>query len=266
MPDLPSPLPLTSLATFGDLLKYLRRRARLSQRDLSIAVGYSESQISRLESNQRPPDAATLAALFAPALGIEDEPETLARLLELAAAARGESAPERGITGEAIDLEGAASASDPHNLPHHLTSFVGREKEMAEVKRLLSRSPERSEGAAKHPTRLLTLTGPGGTGKTRLALQVAANLLNAFSDGVWLVEFAPVSNPALVPQTVATTLEVREEPGRLLLATLISHLRAKKLLLILDNCEHLIQSCAQLAETLLHAFPGLNILATSREE
>src|SRR5690349_1123491 len=89
----PRYLPPASFATFGDLLKFLRRQARLSQRELSIAVGYSESQISRMESNQHPPDHATLAALFAPALDIQDQPETLARLLELASQARGEAVP-----------------------------------------------------------------------------------------------------------------------------------------------------------------------------
>ena len=141
----------------------------------------------------------------------------------------------------------------PNNLPLQLTSFIGREKETAEVKQLL--------GAA----RLLTLTGPGGTGKTRLSLQVAADVLDHFSDGVWLVEFAPIADPALVPQSVATVLSVREEQGTPLIKTLADYLRAKSLLLILDNCEHLIEGAAQLAETLLRACSTLQILASSRE-
>ncbi|MSP12304.1 MAG: adenylate/guanylate cyclase domain-containing protein [Chloroflexi bacterium] len=141
----------------------------------------------------------------------------------------------------------------PHNLPVQLTSFVGREKEMAEVKRLLTK------------THLLTLTGVGGTGKTRLSLQVAADLLDTFPDGVWLVELAPISDPALAPQAVAAVLGVREESGRPLLATVTDYLRAKSLLLILDNCEHLVAACAQVAETLLRACPHLKLLATSRE-
>ena len=143
--------------------------------------------------------------------------------------------------------------SFPNNLPLQLTSFVGREKEIAEVKRLL--------GAA----RLLTLTGPGGTGKTRLSLQVAADLLDRFPDGVWLVELAVVSDPALVPQTVASVLSVREEPGTPLIKTLTDYLRAKSLLLIMDNCEHLIGAAAQLVETLLRTCPHLQVLASSRE-
>jgi predicted ATPase len=154
--------------------------------------------------------------------------------------------------------DGRATAITPapahrHNLPIHLTSFIGREKEMAEVKRLLSAS------------RLLTLTGSGGTGKTRLALHIAADLLETFPGGVWLVELASLSDPALVAQTVASTLGVREESGRPVVATLTDYLRDKHLLLILDNCEHLIDACAQLADTLLRACPDLRLLASSRE-
>jgi predicted ATPase/class 3 adenylate cyclase len=141
----------------------------------------------------------------------------------------------------------------PNNLPAQLTNFIGREREMAEIKRLLTE------------TRLLTLTGAGGFGKTRLSMQVAADLLDAFADGVWLVELAPLFDSTLVPQTVASTLGLREEPGHSLLGILTNYLRAKNLLLILDNCEHLIGACAQLAEALLRACPNLRILTTSRE-
>jgi predicted ATPase/DNA-binding SARP family transcriptional activator len=139
------------------------------------------------------------------------------------------------------------------NLPVQLTSFVGRARELAEVRDLLQ------------TTRLLTLTGPGGTGKTRLALEVAAQMLDAYPQGVWLVELAPLTDPTLVIQTIAATLGVREQPGRSILDALLDYLRAKTLLLLLDNCEHLIASCAQLAETLLRAAPNLRILASSRE-
>jgi len=141
----------------------------------------------------------------------------------------------------------------PHNLPIQLTSFVGRERELGELKPLLQ---------ASH---LLTLTGAGGTGKTRLALRLAAEELESFAAGVWLVELAPLADPALVPHTVAATLGVREQPGRRILDVLRDFVRAKSLLLILDNCEHLIEACAQLAEALLRAAPDLRILASSRE-
>ncbi len=140
-----------------------------------------------------------------------------------------------------------------HNLPIALTSFIGRTHELAEVGRLLTR------------TRLLTLTGVGGCGKTRLALAAATAVLSEYSDGVWLVELAALTAAALVPQAVATTLGVREEPQRPLTATLLDALRSRDMVLVLDNCEHLIDACAQLAQTLLGACPRLRILATSRE-
>lgn len=141
----------------------------------------------------------------------------------------------------------------PHNLPLQLTSFIGREKEILEVKRNLLGD------------RFVTLTGPGGTGKTRLALQVAAELLELFPDGIWLVELAAISDPALVPQTVAATLGIRESSGRPILNLLMDYLRNKELMLILDNCEHLLEASAQLTATLLQACPNICILVTSRE-
>ncbi len=142
-----------------------------------------------------------------------------------------------------------------HNLPLQLTSFIGREKEIGEVTRLLSSA------------RLVTLSGPGGAGKTRLALQVATGLLGtlAYPDGVWLVELAPLGVPALVPQTVAAVLGLKEQPGRPILATLTDMLRDKTSLLVLDNCEHLIGASALFAEAVLRQCPKLCIIATSRE-
>jgi predicted ATPase/class 3 adenylate cyclase len=140
-----------------------------------------------------------------------------------------------------------------HNLPAQLTSFIGRETELAEVHRLLAAN------------RLLTLTGPGGTGKTRLALQAAADCVEAFPHGAWLVELAPLADPALLPQAVAGVLNVQEQRGRSVRDGLLDYLRPKSLLLLLDNCEHLIAACAQLAGQLLQACPQLTILATSRE-
>jgi predicted ATPase len=139
------------------------------------------------------------------------------------------------------------------NLPVQLTSFVGREQEIAEIKQLL----------ASH--RLVTLTGPGGTGKTRLALHVAAEVLETFPDGVWLIELAPLSDAALLPRAVASVLGPREEPRQPALATLTQFLRTRNLLLILDNCEHVLEACAQLADALLRECPNLRILASSRE-
>ncbi len=139
------------------------------------------------------------------------------------------------------------------NLPVPLTSFIGRERELAEVTDSLAR------------TRLLTLIGAGGCGKTRLALQLAKDTADAFPDGVWAVELAPLSDPALLPQSVALALGVQEAPRQSLTETLSHYLKLKHLLLVLDNCEHLRTATAQLAQTLLLAAPDLKILATSRE-
>ncbi len=144
-------------------------------------------------------------------------------------------------------------ATYPNNLPVELTSFIGRERETAEAKRLLS------------GTRLLTLIGPGGTGKTRLVTHVAADLLTDYPDGAWLVELAPLADPPLVLQTVATTFNLREAPNVPLAEMLVSYLRHRRALLMLDNCEHLIEACARLADDLLRACPRLTILASSRE-
>ncbi|HET9950874.1 MAG TPA: protein kinase, partial [Candidatus Eisenbacteria bacterium] len=155
------------------------------------------------------------------------------------------------VSGEVPAREGAAPAA-PNNLPAAATSFIGRAREAAEVKRLLTRH------------RLLTLTGSGGCGKTRLALRVATDLLSEFPDGVWFVELAALSDPGLVPRAVASAMGVREEAGRPVLDTVVEHLRTRKSLLVLDNCEHLAESCAALADAILRRGPACRILATSR--
>jgi predicted ATPase/class 3 adenylate cyclase len=141
----------------------------------------------------------------------------------------------------------------PNNLPIQLTSFIGREREIREVQELLKQ------------TRLLTLTGSGGCGKTRLALQVAADLLEDYPDGVWFIDLSVLTDPLLVPSTVAATLGIHEESGQPTLTTLAEALKSRMLLLILDNCEHVVGACAHLAETLLRTCTAIRILATSRE-
>ncbi|MGE5252116.1 MAG: tetratricopeptide repeat protein, partial [Bacteroidota bacterium] len=143
--------------------------------------------------------------------------------------------------------------SFPNNLPLQLTSFIGREKELADVKRLLSNS------------RLLTLIGPGGTGKSRLSLQAAMDELDTFLDGAWLVEFAPVSDPSAVGATVLAALDLPAEVHRPAIDMLCDYLQHRQALLILDNCEHLVDACARLVDRLLHAASRLQILASSRE-
>jgi predicted ATPase len=139
------------------------------------------------------------------------------------------------------------------NLPAELTSFIGRRRELTETKALLS------------TTRLLTLTGMGGVGKTRLARQIAAEVHRAFPDGVWETELADLGEPALLVHTIAASLGLREQNGPWAIGTLRDHLAERRVLLLLDNCEHLIQACAITADTLLRGCPGLRILATSRE-
>src|SRR4029453_14131171 len=141
----------------------------------------------------------------------------------------------------------------PNNLPQQATRFVGRDKELRELKGLLAR------------TRLLTLTGAGGCGKTRWGLQHAADSLERFPDRAWLVEVASLSEPGLVPLTAAKVLGLEEEPEKAIAATLAEHLEDKRLLLLLDNCEHLLDACALLADSLVRRCPQLTILASSRE-
>jgi len=143
--------------------------------------------------------------------------------------------------------------SFPNNLPVQLTSFIGRENEIVELKQELE----------SH--RLVTLTGSGGTGKTRLSLQVATELLEKFDHGLWFIELAPLANPDLIPQTILSAIGVSEQPNKTPLDILKEYLHEKKVLIVLDNCEHLVTASAQVANALLNAAPGLKVLASSRE-
>ena len=243
---------MESTSSFGYWVRRQRKALDLTQQALADRVGCSLAAIKKIESDERRP-SRQIAERIADVLGVPAHQREI--FVEVA----------RGI--RSVDQLSLAREPAPaptqfetpklalHNLPMQLTSFVGREHELEEARQLLS------------DTRLLTLTGPGGTGKTRLAIYLAADMLGMkqFANGVWLVEFAPLGDPALVAQTVASTLGVREQPGRTILDALTDYVRAKNMLLILDNCEHLIQACAQLTDNLLHAAPRLKIVATSRE-
>ena len=146
-----------------------------------------------------------------------------------------------------------ALESTPNNLPQQVTSFIGRERELDEIAKSLGK------------TRLLTLLGMGGIGKTRLSLQVAADVLDDFPDGVWFVELAPLTDAQLVPEAVASVLGVKEEAGRPVVEALEKHVKDRQMLLILDNCEHLVEACADLVKQLLQSGSRLKILASSRE-
>ena len=145
------------------------------------------------------------------------------------------------------------AASAANNLPTQVTSFVGRQREMGELRSLLT------------GTRLLTLTGSGGCGKTRLAIELAKRLLRNYPDGVWFAELAPLMDPALAPKSVANALGIKEQPDQSLTETLVNYLQDKTTLLVLDNCEHLLAACAELVDRLLHGCAALQIVATGRE-
>ncbi|MGO9508449.1 MAG: helix-turn-helix transcriptional regulator [Mycobacterium sp.] len=140
-----------------------------------------------------------------------------------------------------------------HNLPAQLTSLVGRQAQMTELRNLVTGN------------RLVTLTGAGGAGKTRLSVEVTAQLTNEFADGVWYIDPAPITNPAVAPVTVARTLGLSDQPGRSTMELLVRFFGDKTMLLLLDNCEHLLDACGTLVTELLSQCPNLTILATSRE-
>ena len=167
-----------------------------------------------------------------------------------------EPGPELRALEQAVlrhDVPRVEAPEERHNLPAPLTSFVGRARELAELRDLLERS------------RLVTLTGIGGVGKTRLALEVARELVPELSDGVYFVDLGLVADPALVPTQVARSLELQEHAGTPLIDLMLHRLRESQLLLVLDNCEHVTRSCAQLAAALLESCPRLHVLMTSRE-
>ena len=144
-------------------------------------------------------------------------------------------------------------SSTPNNLPQQVTSFIGRDRELSELRRGLRKG------------RLVTILGAGGLGKTRLSLQAAADVMDDYPDGIWLVELAPIADARMVPQAIASVLGVKEETGRPVSEALIKAVGDRRLLLILDNCEHLLAACADVCRRLLQAGPHLRILASSRE-
>ncbi len=251
--------------TFGVLLKSLRKAAGMTQRDLAAALGYSDSQISGLEKDQRPPDLDAVMQRFAPALGLQDDPATIARLVDQAAAARGERPPAL-VALQRITQVVTQTARDEHAkaLPLPPTELIGRAAEVTQLcNRLLG-----------HGGRLLTLIGPPGIGKTTLALAVAARLQLHYRDGAIFVPLAAVSDPTLMAATIAAAV------GSSDVKRLIDFLRRKTMLLVLDNLEHLLphpsppqsregaageNTSVGLIAELIAECPGLCILVTSRE-
>ncbi|MGH2599219.1 MAG: ATP-binding protein [Dehalococcoidia bacterium] len=229
--------------SFGEQLRRYRRRAGLTQKALAERAGLTVSAISALEQGARRRPYPNTVDLLAAALDLGAEER----------AAFGVSARPAGdvVAAAASTPIGAAAAT----LPAPRTSLIGRERERATLRDLVLHSQ----------VRMVTLTGLGGCGKTRLALQVAADLAATLPGGVRLVELAPVTDAALVPHAVAAAVGVGEAAGVPLLDTLIAVFRRQAHLLVLDNCEHLVDACAQLAEQLLDGCPALRILVTSRE-
>ncbi len=242
--------------TFGALLRQLRRRAQMTQADLAAAVGYSVSFISSLEQNTRRPDVHSILQHFVPALALQEEPHLATHLLELAAATQGDLPPTTALT-VTREQRIVITATNPEaltTLPTPPTPLIGRDQT---VKMLCDR-------LLGHQGRLLTLVGPPGVGKTRLALAVAATLQPLHPDGVYFVPLAPVSDPDFVASALTSALGLTENNPKPPLSRLLAFLRHKELLLLLDNFEQVIATAPLVAE-LLAGCPRLRVLVTSRE-
>ncbi|HKG53614.1 MAG TPA: NB-ARC domain-containing protein, partial [Anaerolineales bacterium] len=226
---------------FGEWVRQRRHILDLTQQELADQVGCARITLRRIEAGTLKP-SKELAQILLEKLGA---PSTQGE--EWLRFARGLS----GFPRLSVDT----STSKPiTNLPTALTSFVGREKEQEDVVQLIAKN------------RLITIAGVGGIGKTRLAQQVGPKLLNEYPDGVWFIALDSLSDPALVASTVAATFDIRDgSSDQPLIERLIYSLRKKTVLLILDNCEHLLDACAQLITTLLSNCPNLKVLVTSRE-
>jgi predicted ATPase/DNA-binding CsgD family transcriptional regulator/transcriptional regulator with XRE-family HTH domain len=235
---------------FAGLLRQLRAQARLTQEELAEAAAVSPRTVSDLERGINRIARKDTAVLLAEALNLAEPVRPL-----FVAAARGR-APAEGVLAEMQRPAQAASwaaAGGVHGFPATLTSFIGRAEPLREV----------ADQLAGH--RLVTVTGPGGAGKTRLAVQVARQVAGRFADGAWLVELAPVADPAQLAVVVAAVLGVREQPGLPAAETLARALARQQVLLVLDNCEHVIGAAAALCAGLLSACDDVRVLATSRE-
>ena len=226
--------------SFGEWLRQRRHILDLTQQELADQVGCARITLRRIEAGALRP-SKELALILLDQLGIpKAEQEIWLRFA-------------RGLSESPEKSKESFTSQPTTNLPVLLTSFIGREKEQREIVSLLEKY------------HLVTLIGPGGVGKTRLSLEVGQEMLKKHHDGVWLVELAPVLDPLLVPRTTALAIGLRDESQRPVIDMLSDYLRDKQMLLILDNCEHVVDTCARFIDTLLKSCPGLKILATSRE-
>ena len=225
--------------SFGTWLRKQRRALDVSQKSLADQVGCAEVTLRRIEAGTLKP-SKELASILLEKIGIPkaEWPQWISFA--------------RGLSGFPSQSPSSTN-KQKSNLPVPLTTFIGREKEQSEVIQFITKY------------RLVTLTGAGGVGKTRLSIKVGEQILGSYADGVWLVELAPILDSLLVPRTTAITIGLRDEPQRPVIDMLCDYLQEKQLLIVLDNCEHLLDACAQLADTLLKRCPDLKIIATSRE-
>jgi len=233
---------LESFVTFGELLRYLRERAHLTQRELAALVGYHYSYMSYIEKNTRVPDEASLLGRFVPALGLENEPEIVGRLLALATEKQKKLLIPTSVPMS--EAESTASEANVHQLPTSLTSILGREREIASLKNILARVD----------VRIITIVGPPGVGKTRLALHVAGESEKKFADGVVFVNLTTVTQAELALPAIETALGNQK----------LSSLQKKNMLIVMDNFEQAVGAAPQLVSLLGNA-PGVKIIATSRE-
>lgn len=235
-----------SFTTFGDLLRYLRMRAGLSQRELAAQVDYHYAHVNRFEKNIRTPDRTVLLARFVPTLGIADEPEWTNRLLELAS--------KPGMENPAEEPEQIAGEGTVFRLPANLTSMIGREQESILLAKLLLQ-PE---------IRLLTLIGPPGVGKTSISLHVVERIAHHFAHGAVFVNLTPVMDPGRVIHAFAEALGLVETSTIPSIRVVQTFLHDKNLLMVVDNFEQVLGAAPQMIE-LLGAAPSVKVLVTSRE-
>ena len=250
---------------FGELLRYLRNRAAITQRELAVQVGYHYSYLSRIERNERFPEANMILARFVPALQVENEPEWAERLVALAMLGRGETETPSPLTltqttttavpAERLPIPPTQAATEPPpDLPRPLTSLLGRQHEVAILVQLLG-NPD---------IRLLTLTGAPGIGKTRLALQTAAEAASQFAEGTLFVDLSGVRDPLLFTPALLQALNLPETAGHMAENVLLQALHGRHQLLVLDNFEQIIPAAPVVSRLLRHA-PQLKVLVTSRE-
>jgi len=254
---------------WSTVLLAIREARSVTQDGWAARLGVSRRTVQRWERGEWPPDAGAEAGILAycaekglfrsfergPLAQVNLTPESLQTLFAEARmlAGRRPTSGDRPERGQPEHASPAPATMPPSSLPAPLTSFVGREHELAALRRVLA------------GTRLLTITGPGGVGKTRLALRLADELLWAYPHGIYLVDLAPLADPTLVPQTVAAALGLKPADQQPPIEALKAFIQTRRLLLVLDNCEHLPAACAELVEMLLRACPDLEVLTTSRE-